>query len=318
MDEIYKSFVGDSFKKPPAHYLNTIITQLFRIKVVQIEMVLDRGYQYYFNTTDDNADNNDRVKYNQWEIDLAKNARITRENRLESTEQYADIKTFEDFYKEKAETNTTHKTDIPDFVGALSNIYIKTDEDDNGEKYNRILYVRYLSVPVGKKKLSKEQSLLIHNEINFYQQFFTITDLIVIGAAPFATGGAANIKNIYQKRDDGVNIPINYEFFLQKKLTYNPTKHILYDEHKILSKRETIIFLENNRKGGRNINLMQLPAIDINDIIVRYFGAKIGDIIQIKSRGHIGSIVLETIDYKIVNSKKMVDEETDESTNEAE
>lgn len=308
-----KIFMGDSFKTFPPKYSNTTISQLFRIKVVQIEMILDRGYTYHIDNLDTNPDINERVKFNTWEINLAKNARETREQRLESGEKYADIKSFEDYYNKKAEEE---KIIEKNFVGSLSNIYVKSDIDDIGEKYNRILYVLYLSIPVGKKKLSTDQVMLVKNTIRDYNKYFVITDLMIIGEAPFASRAAGQIKDIYVQRDDGVTIKVNYEFFLQKKLTYNPTKHVLYDLHKVLTKDETITFIENNTKNGRKINLSQLPAIDVNDVIMRYFGAKLGDIIEIKSRGHIGSIIPETIDYKIVNSKKINEEDEKVDQNE--
>lgn len=312
MEKTIKNFIGDSFKTPPPKYSNTTLSQLFRIKVVQIEMILDRGYHYHIDILDTNPDINNRIKQNTWEISLAGNARETREQRL-NNDKYADIKLFEDYYNKKAEEEKiSGKTN---FVGAMSNLYIKDDINDNGEKYNRILYVLYLSVPSNKKKLSREQAILVNNTITEFNKFFVITDLMIIGEAPFSSQAGAQIKDIYVQREDGVTIKVNYEFFLQKNLTYNPTKHIFYDEHRILTREEMITFLKNNTKDGRNIILSQLPAINVNDIIMRYFGAKLGDVVEIKSRGHLGSIIPETLDYKIVNNKKL-EESQDENKNE--
>jgi len=74
-----------------------------------------------------------------------------------------------------------------------------------------------------------------------------------------------NLNSIFGK--------INLEIFYIDELIFNVTKHHYVPPHVLLNERETEIIYNSY---GKN-----LPLIDKSDIIVRYYGGKIGNIFKI-------------------------------------
>lgn len=89
--------------------------------------------------------------------------------------------------------------------------------------------------------------------------------------------GRNNINDeitISQKRNlDNIFGKINYEIFYIDELVFNVTKHHYVPSHILLNEKETEIIYNSY---GKN-----LPLIDTTDIIVRYYGGKIGNIFKI-------------------------------------
>jgi DNA-directed RNA polymerase subunit H (RpoH/RPB5) len=79
---------------------------------------------------------------------------------------------------------------------------------------------------------------------------------------------------ISQKRNlDSIFGKIDYEIFYIDELVFNITKHHYVPSHVLLNEKESEIIYNSY---GKN-----LPLIDKSDIIVRYYGGKIGNIFKI-------------------------------------
>ena len=66
------------------------------------------------------------------------------------------------------------------------------------------------------------------------------------------------------------------ELFLYKYILFNPTKHILVPHHKIMSIEEKTTLLNNLK-----CSLDDLPIILKKDVIAKYLGAELNDVIEI-------------------------------------
>ena len=79
---------------------------------------------------------------------------------------------------------------------------------------------------------------------------------------------------ISQNRNlDSIFGKIDYEIFYIDELVFNVTKHHYVPSHVLLNEKEAEIIYDSY---GKN-----LPLIDKSDIIVRYYGGKIGNIFKI-------------------------------------
>ena len=70
--------------------------------------------------------------------------------------------------------------------------------------------------------------------------------------------------------------PFVIEPFSQEELLINVTKHELVPKHQILKEHEKVELLKKYR-----VKDSQLPKIQCEDPVSRYFGAKRGDIVRI-------------------------------------
>jgi DNA-directed RNA polymerase I, II, and III subunit RPABC1 len=66
------------------------------------------------------------------------------------------------------------------------------------------------------------------------------------------------------------------EYFLEDELLYNISKHSLVPQHVQLSKSEHIEYLKKN-----SLKENQLPRMECNDPVARYYGFQKGRIIKI-------------------------------------
>jgi DNA-directed RNA polymerases I, II, and III subunit RPABC1 len=68
----------------------------------------------------------------------------------------------------------------------------------------------------------------------------------------------------------------NIEIFFAKKLMFNITKHVLIPKHKLLNESEIKEILDKYQCKKN-----QLPKIQYEDPVARYYGAKVGDVFEI-------------------------------------
>jgi DNA-directed RNA polymerases I, II, and III subunit RPABC1 len=68
----------------------------------------------------------------------------------------------------------------------------------------------------------------------------------------------------------------NIEIFFVKKLMFNITKHVLVPKHKLLNENEIKEILDKYQCKKN-----QLPKIQYDDPVARYYGAKVGDVFEI-------------------------------------
>lgn len=92
----------------------------------------------------------------------------------------------------------------------------------------------------------------------------------------------------------------NISVFLDNEMTYDPTEHYLTPEHKALTVEEQRDFLERN-----DISIDQLPVITTADKIVRYYGFRQGQILEIKRINYYDTMVQETIGYRAVKQQTL-------------
>jgi DNA-directed RNA polymerase I, II, and III subunit RPABC1 len=125
---------------------------------------------------------------------------------------------------------------------------------------NKIYVYFYLeSKNFGKKELT--------NILNFVDEKYgsdNINVLIILEDKPTST--------IQKELEENKNI----EIFFAKKLMFNITKHVLVPKHKLLNENEIKEIL-NKYQCKKN----QLPKIQYDDPVARYYGANVGDVFEI-------------------------------------
>ena len=89
----------------------------------------------------------------------------------------------------------------------------------------------------------------------------------------------------------------NYRHFLFTELQYNVTKHILSPKYELLDDAQKILFLRSNDIEDPE----KIPKIKDDDMITRYYNAKLGQIFRItQSIVFYESIVKKRMGYRIV------------------
>lgn len=89
---------------------------------------------------------------------------------------------------------------------------------------------------------------------------------------------------------------INLQVFKRIRLQFNLTKHRKVPKHRLLSKEEKDVLLLKY-----NVNIDKLPRIPMNDAIAQYYGAKKGQIFEIKRTSPEGN---EYNFYRVVTNIK--------------
>jgi DNA-directed RNA polymerase I, II, and III subunit RPABC1 len=112
------------------------------------------------------------------------------------------------------------------------------------------------------------------NEIKSLFEFITnenVNHIILI---------SENILTTYAKKElNTLFTNIKVEFFLNKNLIYNVTKHVLVPKHELLTENEKEQFL---LKFGKKV-----PHIKINDKICRYYNGQVDDVFRIYRENEI-------------------------------
>lgn len=92
------------------------------------------------------------------------------------------------------------------------------------------------------------------------------------------------------------------QLFKYSELYINPTEHYLVGKHRILTRDEAINYLAKAK-----IKPSQLPKINDNDPVAKFYGAKPGDIIEIKREPVIsGNLVEDYIYHRLVKSSAVL------------
>lgn len=74
---------------------------------------------------------------------------------------------------------------------------------------------------------------------------------------------------------------LRLETFHEQELLVNLTQHQLVPEHRVLSRTEVSELLSRYRLNGKNGGARQLPRIQLQDPVCRYFGLVRGDVVKI-------------------------------------
>jgi DNA-directed RNA polymerase subunit H (RpoH/RPB5) len=122
-----------------------------------------------------------------------------------------------------------------------------------------------------------------------------IQDVILISASRFSSDAIDRLRLF--KNSPRINSIWTFE---DRELIINPTKHSLYQEHTLLSKSDSSRFFKIYRYP---------PQISEEDPIVKYFGWKVGRIVQItRSLDNIDIGIDKMIEKRIiVRSTRLVD-----------
>lgn len=70
---------------------------------------------------------------------------------------------------------------------------------------------------------------------------------------------------------------LKIQYFFVSRLVFNPTKHVLVPEHRLLKTDDAKEVLKKY-----NANRAQLPKMSRNDVIAKYYGLRQGDVVEIK------------------------------------
>lgn len=117
-------------------------------------------------------------------------------------------------------------------------------------------------------------------------------DFIVIGDLPLDKSGLKSFRNM------------NIQYFLYEELMVNVIDSILSPEYIIMNSKEISNLLTSPENNIKNIE--QLQHISYEDIIVKYLGLKVGDVIKIiRTNYQIETLVTTTIAYRLVYPVKM-------------
>ena len=88
------------------------------------------------------------------------------------------------------------------------------------------------------------------------------------------------------------------QFFLEDKLKYNPVRHVTNQEHILLSPEE-VADLEKELKLDKS----RFPDIKVDNPVVEYYGWEQGDVIKvIRIERHVSILAKKSLNYRIIRS----------------
>lgn len=113
--------------------------------------------------------------------------------------------------------------------------------------------------------------------------------IIITPKSPHATA---------RKEIEGL-VAYNIQIFLEEEMAFDPTEHMFVPQHILLTEEETTdLLLENG------INLDQLPIILSDDIMVRYYGGKAGQIFKIIRTNMFETAIERSISYRVIKYRR--------------
>jgi DNA-directed RNA polymerase subunit H (RpoH/RPB5) len=208
-----------------------------------------------------------QIKKNQLKLVQRRGYNIDREKNLLAI----TVQDFEEAYIPFAEK---HKKTLR---GVLSQTYQK----DDGEKTEK-LYVYYADIPSETSQLGVDA---VGDAIYEMDRIKAKNGILIT---------PRQLSSQAQKKIEGL-VSYNIYIFMEDEMYYDPTEHVLTPEHIPLTASEQRDFLKRN-----NLSIDQLPIILTTDIIVRYYGFKVGQIIQINRTNFYETIVQNSLSYRVV------------------
>ena len=163
---------------------------------------------------------------------------------------------------------------------SLRKILSRSYTNDEGDK----LMVFYADVPRTTKQLGVEDFGDAIRTADKYKA----KNLVLI--TPVDLSSAVN-KKIQELESYNIYV------FLENEMTYDPTEHYFTPEHKALGVKEQREFLKRN-----DLSIEQLPIILTSDMMVRYYGFRPGQIIEINRTNLYDTIVQNSLSYRAVKT----------------
>ena len=156
----------------------------------------------------------------------------------------------------------------------LSQSYMKED----GSK----LYVYFADTEDKSSQLKKKEVEVAIAEMTQSQS----RDAVIITAKPLSSDAGKHIRSL---------VAYNIQIFLENEMAYDPTEHFLVPTHIPLSQDEARSFLNTNK-----ISIDDMPILKVDDIIVRYYGLRSGDIVRIERENMYNTMIVKSVSYKVV------------------
>lgn len=189
---------------------------------------------------------------------------------------------FVNFFKRKSASNTTTSSFAKFIQASLRKKYVKDD---------KIIYIYFITTE--KKNVSKAEVTLFINHINSIKDI-TISyddnniDILLFHNKPIKS---ANLE-LLTKTSKNITL-----FDIENSL-WNPARHALANKA-IKSSNEEVIN-NNNPNDPEKIIVKNLPRIQMDDPLVKYYGWKKGDIIKFIRDMRTDSIARKKEEFRIV------------------
>ena len=154
----------------------------------------------------------------------------------------------------------------------------QTYENDSGDK----LVVYYADAPKDTSQLGVDS---LGDAIYEMDRYKAKNGIIIT---------SKSLSPAARKKVEGL-VSYNIYIFLEDEMAYDPTEHYLTPEHRALSVDEQRDFLSRN-----DLSIDLLPLILTTDMIVRYYGFRPGQVIEVKRVNMYNTIVQESVSYRAV------------------
>lgn len=165
----------------------------------------------------------------------------------------------------------------------LTQVYEKnlTDEDQKAGKRAEKLYVYFADIP-------ETSQLGVDAVSNFIQEMdkFRSKNGILITPRDLSPTAKKNIEGL---------LSYNISVFSEQEMSYDPIEHFLTPEHIGMTPEAQRDFLKRN-----NVSIDQLPVILVTDIITRYYGFKLGEVVEIKRVNMYDSMIQDSLSFRVV------------------
>lgn len=161
-------------------------------------------------------------------------------------------------------------TNIKECVDSEDEFYSVLNEQDmitlNATSEEKYCFVFWFSKPIELNRMKKVIKII--DEVKTTKRKKGI--LISLGWTP-------KVKNIVTVEQSEL-----FDVFTLEEMQYNPTKHLLVPEQKVLTDEEKVEFLETY-----DLKQEQLPKIHVTDRIACWYDWKIGDVVREDDEGVI-------------------------------
>lgn len=276
--------------------------RLLKVKITQIEIVLDRGFiidddeetllSYY------NVNNAEHVSRLETVISELDSGEITEEERQIRLEDEDEITPEEREFVYEFRNNYLGK--FLEYVNNLNRrIGTKSKEirfsDDprplltrtyTSEDGTRMLYCYYMPIPKGGGDHKQEHVIPFSNNLAQKQKNnpLQMKWAILIGHRNITT------KNVLSNPDVAIT------FFIENEIVYNPTQSIFYSQHVKQTEEE---MKETTTSAG--VNKIKLPLMQKTEAISKYFSYKENEIVTIyRENRFVPTPNLFSIQYRTV------------------
>jgi DNA-directed RNA polymerase subunit H (RpoH/RPB5) len=154
------------------------------------------------------------------------------------------------------------------------------EERESVNKLDKKVYIKWFSKVEGEK-----------SENLFNKTYDMITEINGMGRNDdiIFILGDLRFDKLTDQMKEWVNGKPNVSLFNYKDLLFNISRHKYVPKHIKLTKTEIL----DLKKSLRLESLLQLPLIERNDPVARYYGLRRGDVVRIERCGNIAGLIKE-------------------------